>query len=230
VGAEKAGSPLVAILGASKPTIWDFSHMPKGRLRAVVLVGTSGQAAAYLSQSTALRTITPKMSDVACDAPGPSLIGGFGSDAFLSSLTNDLFGRRSRVLGDLDPVAINLDGGRPPPPLFGDIPNSAFRPNSTLVRDDLPPSTAGLIRLLQTGAIRNASESDTAAWLAVRERAGLPKVGIGAKYVITRKIEIPRGLFGGNSRKFIVSKNIPLPTKIRSHNCYYTMTDGRSTC
>ncbi|RYE70523.1 MAG: hypothetical protein EOP17_00260 [Rhizobiaceae bacterium] len=226
VGATKAGPPIIAVLGAQGPTIWDFSSIQPGRLRAVVLVGREDQAAAHLPRGTLLRIVTPKTADGACGDPDALLHRDPATG--LHQMVRNAFGREFTIVEDLDPVAITLDQATPPPAIE-DIPRHAITALQPLVRNQVLPGIAGLTQLFQKGVLRNATKNDLEELAAARTKAGLPAVpmGLSGVYVITSGTTIPRGLTGANSVKFLIAKGAPSPTDHGSHNTYYFLADGR---
>ena len=48
---------------------------------------------------------------------------------------------------------------------------------------------------------------------------------LGYTYVVLGKVELPNGLFGANSRDFIIPKDVPFPAGQKCHNSFYMM-DG----
>jgi hypothetical protein len=227
VGASKTGPPIVAVLGASRATIWDFSGFPPGRLRGLVLVGLNGQAAANLPRGVELRFVTPGANDPACG--NPNKLRGRDPAAEFKALVGQVLGPDASFVDDVDPAAISLESDAPPPAAIDDVPRSAISAAQPVVRDKVLPGIAGLARLFMDGVLRNATERDITALAAARERAGLPKVNLGPSglYVVTAAITMPRGMYGGNLAKFLIAPNVPPPVDHGSHNTYYYLSDGR---
>lgn len=227
VGASAAGPPLVAVLAATRSTIWDLSAVPPGRLRAVLLVGTRGQAVGNVPHGVKVRFLTPEANDVACGCPdafyrGNALTG-------LAALIRTSLTSEPELIDGRDPAAISLDKGPPPRPRPIALPPEALQSAQRLGRDDVPPGMAGLAKLFQEGAIRRARQADVDAWLAARERAHLPTVVLGPDnvFVVMRAITVPTGLYGSASTRFIVPAGIAAPADPGSHNTYYSIADGR---
>lgn len=230
VAVNQPDVPVVLMLGAYEPTVWNIGWTPGTRILAVLLSGYHLQLATGLPDNVPVLTSTYENKG-AC--------GYFYVTAEkagkLNPIARRVFGRPVDMLYPArdGKVAVGMplatgttlvtDGAAKPP--------SAFRlPNSQLA------GPAGLEQAVRDGFLREADSSDGAAWIAARRarrRAPVdaPPIAGGAPparmpsmfhaYVVLKAYTLPAGLYGAHSATFFVPKGVPRPTGKLGHSTLY---------
>lgn len=235
VTAARKGVPVVLVVSAYDPVIWDFAGFPASRLRGVVAYGYSHQAAANLPKRVPVRFGTGRGAS-ACGEAMYAYKGGKDLERLVEQVRQVLGKPVDEFQGSYAPSGFNVDGG----PLA--MPSRTFATASvrapvTLDVDSVAPKKEGLIQLIAEGALRRATERDVAAWNAAATRfspaghlAPVRSDYLSARnaYVVLRPTTLPRGMYGGHSTNFIVPAGVAAPTDPGSHNGFYFVEDG--TC
>ena len=225
VQADEQGPPLVIILNAYDPVLWDFAGFPDERLRGVIVYGYSEQAVAHLKGSIPVRFATRSLGATSC-----------GTYVYAYKQSPDLVRLREQVqavlgvplnafYGSYSPNAFHADGSSSKPLAPVRLNRSQLRSSGPVQQGGLLPGDQGLRQLMEQGAIRPAKSADWAQWQRVSGEK--PDTFLDA-YVVLRSTEVPRGMYGAHSRAFIIPAGVPLPSDPGSHNRYYRLKDG--TC
>lgn len=233
VSGEKKGPPVVLVLSAYDPVVWDLRRVPNGRLEGVVLYGYSAQAVVGLAKGVPLRFSTRTRADPRCGAGGFAYQGGTGLERLSATVTKAV-GRPIDVFyGSYAPRGFNIDGGAEPLPDTGTITLNMLVGSETFEVSAVPPGAAGIAMLLQQGAIRLVMEGDQEELNAALTKASptghLAPVRMRLdrrSYVILKPITMPRGMYGGHSGSFLIAKGVPSPNDPGSHNTYIRLDDG----
>ena len=208
IAADVAGPRFVLVVASAQDMIWDFRGFPAQRLIAVVTLGPRRHAVANLPATVPVRFSMPEGAGSGC--LDLMIFKRMDDAAVKAEVGLKMAG--ARVVDDPDSAAINVDGGRPRRPDPDGLALDAIRANGPVTRDSVAPGIRGMIDLLASGAIRNATQADTDAWLAAHDRAGLPKRGFGPAntYVLLRATDLPRDVVGFRPN-FIVPAGVPVP-------------------
>jgi hypothetical protein len=224
VQANNHGKPLLLVLTAYDPVMWDFAGFPMERLRGVLVYGYSEQAVANLDPTVPIRFVTQAMGATACG----TAVYPYKQSAQLQQLRQQV----RKVLGvplqafygSYSPDAIQADGASFKPLAPSRLDKAKLKTSAPTQEGGLLPGEPGLRQLLDRGDIRAARPDDVAEW---HRRSG-EKHGpaTGYSFVVLRKTELPRGMYGAQSRDFIIPNGVPLPSDPGSHNQYFLLKDG----
>lgn len=220
--------PVVLMLGAYEPTIWNISWTPHTKIVAVMLSGYYKQVVAGISKTTEVLISTDENK------------GKCG-----------IFYVTSSRLGSLNPIArqifkreINMvhfvKHGQV---VVGELlPENAKLTQSPLVKPEHYrrvelSGVTGLEQAVSRGVLRKATLDDARLWVDTisKEKAptkDFPPVAnqgvirpkrpllINA-YVVLGPFTYPGGLFGGNSAVFFIPKGVPTPKGHPGHSSIY---------
>ncbi|MBU8976200.1 hypothetical protein JI752_008585 [Lysobacter sp. MMG2] len=238
VAVSEDAAPVVLMLGAYEPTVWNIGWSPRTRIVAVLVSGYHRQAVAGLPPSV------PRINS-SYDNKGQC--GQF----YVSE----------RNLGELNPIARRVFGQRVTRAYIaqdgfvaiGDGSKSALvtdanqKPEQFRDPDAPLAGEAGLREAVAKGLLREARSSDMQAWAsafaAIELRDAPPVSGAPPRssrdysmhnaYVVVRPLRIPAGLYGAHSATFIVPKGVQRPTGDPGHSSildWNTMTCAGATC
>jgi hypothetical protein len=220
--------PVVLMLGAYEPTIWNVSWSRTTKILAVLIGGYHRQAVAGLDKSTPLLVSS-------YDNKGPC---GFfyvtpDDQASLNPLSQQVFGRT------VDSVYYAINGvvevGKPmggvaPIQSADTTPESFYDKNAPIA------GPAGLEAAVRIGLLRKATLADAEAWdealtknspqRSVPTVAGdvVPKAPTRPffnGYVVLQPFTYPSGLFGGHSAQFLIPRGVPKPSGDPGHSAVY---------
>ena len=236
VGANTAGPPLLLVLTAYDPVIWDLAGVPAGRLRGVLVYGYHGQGVAHLPARVPLRfeTFHGRERHSGCGEYAYAYKGGGDLDRLVDQVAALLGREPGSFTGDYSPLGLHVERGVTDEPVKR-IDLSRTRLSMPIDRSLVAPGAAGLDQLLASGAIRRATADDVARVneeASRRSRSGHlapfrhEQLGTSRTYVVTRAITVPAGMYGGNSASFIIMPGVPTPIDRGSHNTYYSAEDG----
>lgn len=229
IAAAARGRPLLLILTAYDPVVWDLRRVPHARLRAVFVSGYHAQAVVGAGNRP-LVVNTYAKPNRACGDPGFAYKGGSNLDQ-LDEWVRTTFGRGiDRFIGSYGLRSVAIDGApiaRPGPvPISGAIGAGAYRLGTKV---DGP---FGMQRLLAQGAIRRARPADVRqlSQLLTRKsktgRLAPVRPYVYDAYVVLRPIRVPTGMYGGHSVTFLIPGGIPFPQDSGSHNTYWSLATG----
>lgn len=229
VAVNSSEKPIVLLLGAYEPTIWNVGWSEKTNILAVLVSGYHRQVIAGLEKTTPVLVST-------YDNRGPC--GYFyvtpNNLSPLNPVSKRIFGRPvdmvfpaqngKVVVGDPVSVETKLVTSR-------DVTPESFRDKSAPIA-----GPAGLADAVNKGLLRKATAADAEAWSdAVLENSpqrdippvagqGIPrppKPPIYNAYVVLKAFAYPLGLYGGNSATFLIPKGVPKPEGHPGHSSVY---------
>lgn len=229
VAVNSPGTPVVLMLGAYEPTIWNIGWSPQTRIAAVLVGGYHRQVVAGLEQGTPLLNSS-------YDNKGPC--GYFyvtpNNLAPLNPLSKRVFGR------GVDMVFPATNGkvviGEPLAAGTTLVTSDAITPESFHDKTVPIAGPAGLEDAVRKGLLRKATAADAEAWSeAVLQNtpqrdlppvAGQgvprpPKPSLFNAYVVLKSFTYPSGLYGGNSATFLIPKGVPKPEGNSGHSSVY---------
>lgn len=223
--ADEAGPPLLVVLTAYSPIVWDFAEVPLKRLRGVLVYGDRPQAVANLAESVPVRFVLASQGVTPC-----------GRAHFAHKSTTELGALRAQVravlgvpvagfTGSYNPEAIHLDGGSFRAVEHKPIKASDVRSGALVQVGGLPPGDQGLRQLVARGDLRPATATDLAQWKA-RSDPRMQKIYLEETWVVLRQTTLPRGMEGMNRRFFLIPKGVPLPLNGGVHNGFYHLENG----
>jgi hypothetical protein len=229
VAVNSPDTPVVLMLGAYEPTVWNIGWSKDTKILAVLVGGYHRQAVAGLDRSVPL-LISSYDNKGAC--------GYFyvTSDnlAPLNPLARRVFGR---AVDMVYPAARGqVDIGKPMPPGATLIRSVDITPESFYDKSAPIAGPAGLEDAVRKGLLRKATVADAEAWsAAVMQTSPPPDVppvagqgspeprrpSIHNAYVVLKPFTYPAGLYGGNSATFIIPKGVPKPAGNPGHSAVY---------
>jgi hypothetical protein len=235
VSGAKKGPPVVLVLSAYAPVVWDLRQVPKGRLEGVIAYGYSAQAVVGVPKSVPVRFSAGRRADPRCGLATYAYQGGQNLDKLAANLKQAIGRPIDKFYGEYAPLSFNVDGGALPLPDTGSITLSMLVGSEQFDVSAVPPRAVGVAMLLQQGAIRRATADDQAELNAALTRASptgyLAPVSVRLNdrdtFVILKPITIPRGMYGAHSSTFLIAKGVALPDDPGSHNTYYRLDGGK---
>lgn len=240
-------TPVVLMLGAYEPTIWNISWSPGTRIVAVLVSGYHRQAVAGLEATIPVLNSTHD-NNGSCGYfyVGENDLGG------LNPLSRRFFGRPvdmvylaksgNIVIGEAVPQGVKL------------ITSDATPPESFYDKSVPRAGIAGLEDALHNGILRKATESDVDEWVIAASvktpKKDVPAIAgeeerkpvrpqlyvtvctvsiddkddyrrISNAYVVLKQFIYPAGLYGEASSTFFIPKGVPLPTGNPGHSNIY---------
>lgn len=241
VSAAPSGKPLVLVVNAYDPVIWNFENFPTDRLKVVIAYGYEAQAVANLPARIPVRFNTRQYPFQPCGEAGYAYKGGTELDKFARNLEVVSGKRISRFNGAYDPEFLSSDGANGISSTRTKLPPEKWqiRASAPLTRKWLLPGEAGIAQLIGVGAVRPATPDDIEEWhrraakadgKSIAHHRDRPLFLHKKAYVVTKAIEVPSGLFGMDALDFIVLEGVPRPRGRTEHNDFYfleTSTYGR---
>jgi len=229
VAVNSPDRPVVLMLGAYEPTVWNIGWSKETKILAVLVGGYHRQAVAGVDKSIPLLVSS-------YDNKGPCGYFYVNSDnlAPLNPLARRVFGRPV----DMVYPATNgkVDVGKPLPAGATLVRSAAITPESFYDNNAPIAGPAGLEEAVRKGLLRRATAADAQAWSdAVLQNSpppdvppvagrGFPKPPmppIHNAYVVLKPFTYPSGLYGGNSATFIILKGVPTPQGNPGHSAVY---------
>lgn len=229
VRVNSPGRPVVLMLGAYEPTIWNVGWTQGTSILAVLVSGYHRQAVAGLEKSV------PQLNS-SYDNRGPC--GYFYvTDENLAGLNP----MARRVFGRPVEMVFPAEGGRVvvgEPLQAGTQIFSSTETTPTSFRDKDAPLAGplGLEDAVRKGLLRKATAADAQAWAdaviqKLPQRDIPPVAGKGVPgpsmppiqnaYVVLKSFTYPAGLYGGNSATFIIPAGVPRPSGNPGHSAVY---------
>lgn len=226
VAVNQAKTPVVLMLGAYEPTVWNIGWAQGTRIAAVLVSGYHRQAIAGLPADVPVLVSSH-------DGKGPCTHFYVAQQQLprLNPIAMKVFGRRvdmvypatdgQVLIGDSLPATGLITSARVSPDSFAD-------PQAPLA------GQAGLQAAVREGRLREARSQDMQAWIAARDaiEPALPPVAgqlapnrsqgtVHNGYVVLKPMRIPAGLYGAHSATFFVPKGVPRPTGDPGHSAIY---------
>jgi hypothetical protein len=229
VAVNSPNKPVVLMLGAYEPTIWNIGWTKATKILAVLVGGYHRQAVAGLEKGTPLLVSS-------YDNRGPCGYFYVTPDnlAPLNPLSKPVFARQ------VDMVFPATNGkvvvGDPMPARTKLVRSSETTPESFYDKAAPIAGPAGLEDAVRRGLLRKATAADAEAWAdAVLQSSpqrdippvagqGIPKPPkppIYNAYVVLKPFTYPSGLYGGNSATFLIPRGIPKPEGNPGHSAVY---------
>jgi hypothetical protein len=221
--------PVVLLLGAYEPTIWNIGWVSGTDVLAVLASGYHRQAVAGLPRDVPV-LISTHDNKGAC---GYFYISeqSLGS---LNPLSRRVFER------PVDEVFLARDGAVVVGEVLGKdakIVTSPHTPPASYFDKNAPlAGPAGLEDAVARGLLRKAENTDVEAWvnavmtanpnrdvppIAGQGRPAPPKPSTFRAYVVLKEFVFPAGLYGGNSATFFIPKGVPMPIGDPGHSAVY---------
>lgn len=230
LSAAASGPPLILVLSAYEPVLWDLRAIPAGRLRAAIVYGYDDPSVFGAGRAV----VRLNASSHQAGGCGDSIIaykGGRELERLNDRAKAILAHPIDRFLGSYTQRLVTIDGPRalaaaPPDPRRA-LGGKAYRTANEA------EGRFGFARLLKSGAIRRATASDIARLQRVLTKrsatghlAGVSAGLSGPTYVVIRPIRVPDGMYGGYSVNFLVARGVPWPVDNGSHNRYWSLDTG----
>jgi hypothetical protein len=236
VAVNYPAEPVVLMLGAYEPTVWNIGWSKQTRIAAVLVSGYHRQAVAGLPKEVPVLVST-------YDNKGPC--GYFyvsqGQIGRLNPVAVTVFGKKVDMVYLAKAGHVLIGDAMPPSAL---VTSSRITPDSFREADAPLAGEAGLRDAVTRGLLREARREDMDAWALVRASvvasADLPPIagqtapsrsGDGFfhnGYVVLKPMKIPAGLYGAHSATFFVPKGVPRPTGNLGHSKMYDF--NTATC
>jgi hypothetical protein len=222
---NETDDPVVLVLTAYDPVVWKVGTTPGADLAAVLVSGYHSQALLGIPHDLPHRVISGEQS-LGCK---PFSASGAADAASIEWDIFRLTGHKiDRFYSESPETGFRIGGD----PYFRSS-NVSF--SSDLSLDDydvyegeIPAGPRGVDELQRQGKIRLATQKEIDEWMnGAREQNPemYARLYLGTTYVVMERIELPPGLFGGNSRTFIIPAGIPKPDGPKGHCQFYYMKD-----
>jgi|GEM_PF-2414747 len=229
VAVNSPDKPVVLMLGAYEPTIWNIGWSPGTKILAVLVSGYHRQVVAGLEKNI------PQLIS-SHDNRGPCGYFYISNENLtsLNPMARRVFGRPVEMvfLAKKGQVVIGepLQMGTKLVTSTETIPTSFYDKNAPIA------GPAGLEDAVRKGILRKATVADADAWadaiiqnspqrdippVAGKGIPKPPKPSIYNAYVVLKSFTYPAGLYGGNSATFIIPKGIPRPSGNPGHSAVY---------
>jgi hypothetical protein len=229
VAVNSPNKPVVLMLSAYEPSVWNVGWTPGTRILAAVVTGYHRQGVAGLPADT-------PFINSSYDNRGPC--GSFylsdSNMAELNPLARRLLGRPVTMVYPISNGKVVVGtalAGKAELLTSSAVSIDSFRDlNAPLAGE------AGLEAALRKGELRRATAADAQAWADAQAKQGpaadLPPVAGSSKpkvvapsfhngYVVLKPIAVPAGLYGAHSATFFVPKGVPAPTGNLGHSTLY---------
>lgn len=230
VAVNSPNKPVVLMLGAYEPTIWNIGWSKGTKVLAVYASGYHRQVIAGLSNKVPVLIST-------YENRGPCGYFYVGSDKQLAALNP----QARRVFGrPVDMVYPAKNGkvvvGEPLQASTQLVTSTATTPEMYHDKDAPKAGPAGLEEAVQQGLLRKATAADAEAWsdalaqnspnrdippIAGQGIPKPPKPHLHNGYVVLKPFTYPAGLYGANSATFLIPKGVPRPTGKPGHSAIY---------
>jgi hypothetical protein len=218
VAVNSPGKPVVLMLGAYEPTIWNIGWSTKTKILAVFVSGYHRQAVAGLEKSVPLLNSS-------YDNKGPCEYFYVSTDKLprLNPMARRVFGK------PVDMVFLAKEGRV----LVGEALQAEVRlvtspettPESFHDKNTPIAGPAGLEDAVRKGLLRKATSADAESWAEAvfqnSPQCDIPPVAgdmpkprapsLHNAYVVLKPFTYPAGLYGGNLATFIIPKGEPKP-------------------
>jgi len=229
VSVNNPGKPVVLMLGAYEPTIWNIGWTKDTKVVAALVGGYHRQAVAGLEKGTPVLVSSH-------DNKGPC--GYFYVDpnnlAPLNPLSKRVFGRPVDMVYPATKGEVLV--GQAIPGSAKLVTSAEITPESFQDKSAPLAGRLGLEDAVRKGLIRKATAADAEAWSEAVLRnspprdlppvagQGVPKPrkpAIYNAYVVLGPFTYPAGLYGGNSAAFFIPRGVPKPQGNPGHSPVY---------
>jgi hypothetical protein len=234
-----AQDPVILILGAYEPTVWNVLWTEHTNIIGVYVSGYNKQVIAGLKRGTPTLINSYEDNDNGDGLCGDSFYVDKDQISHINSVSQEMFKRdvQKAYLAKDGEVVVG-DGVQMGVKVF----TSNAHPTESFFDRNAPLSgKAGLDDAVQKGIIRLAKREDVDAWERMQNPNAPELVGdsndqsyiesrlsMGGVYVVLKEFQYPAGLFGANSVIFIIPKGVSHPTGNPGHCEIYDMNGG--TC
>lgn len=227
--------PVVLMLGAYQPSVWNIRWTPGTRILAALVSGYHRQVVAGLPDTV------PRLIST-FDNKGPCGYFYVGEDGLerINPMARQLFGRPADRIYKANRGKVVV--GEPIGAGVVMLTSPDIRPDS--FTDPAAPLAGrpGVEDAVRRGVLRPATQADIDNWKATAMRMkpaedvppiegdirpGVAMPTSGETYVILRQFAIPAGLHGGHSVCFILPKGVPAPTGDLGHSALFNLATGR---
>lgn len=229
VAVNSPDKPVVLMLGAYEPTIWNIGWSQGTNILAVLVSGYHRQVVSGLGKQTPLIIST-------YDNRGPCGYFYVTTDKLesLNPKARSLFGRAVNMVSPAANGYVVV--GEPIAAEVKLVTSTDISPESYHDKSAPLAGPAGLEDALRNGLLRKATASDAEDWAnAVVKNSpprdvppvagqGIPKPpkpGLHNAYVVLKPFTYPSGLYGAHSAIFIIPKGIPKPNGNPGHSDVY---------
>ncbi len=229
VAVNSPDKPVVLMLGAYEPTIWNIGWSKGTNILAVLVSGYHRQAVAGLEKNV------PQLNS-SYDNRGPCGYFYVTNDnlSALNPMAKRVFGRPVEMVFPAEKGRVVVGE-----PLQNDtklVTSSETTPASFYDKHAPIAGPAGLEDDVRKGLLRKATVADADAWAdAVIQNSpqrdippvagkGIPKPPrppVYNAYVVLKSFTYPAGLYGGNSATFLIPRGIPRPDGNAGHSAVY---------
>lgn len=231
VAVNSPNKPVVLMLGAYEPTIWNIGWSKETKILAVLVSGYHRQAVAGLEKNV------PQLNS-SYDNRGPCGFFYVTKDSLsaLNPIARRVFGQPVEMvfLAEKGKVVVGES-------IQNDtklITSPETTPISFYDKDAPMAGPAGLENGVRKGLLRKATDADADAWadavMQISPQRDIPPVsGSGIPkpprpimhnaYVVLKPFTYPAGLYGGHSATFIIPKGIPRPSGNPGHSAVYDL-------
>ncbi len=227
-----SSEPVVLMLGAYEPTIWNVKWTTDTHILAVLVSGYHRQTIAGLAADI-------PVLNASNDNQSPCGYFYVGENDLnkINPLSRRFFGRPADLvflgksgvvsIGNAVPIGTKLITNESAPP------ESFFDKNAPLA------GPAGLEEAVRKGLLRIATDADADAWVnAVAASTASPDLPVIAgegrakphrpstfrAYVVLKAFTYPSGLWGGDSATFFIPKGVPMPKGNPGHSSVYSFS------
>lgn len=212
VAANSPGRPVVLLLAAYEPTIWNVGWSEKTNILAVFVSGYHRQVVAGLNKSTPVFSNTH-------DSRGPCgffIASGDNLDT-MNPLSMGLFGRPFDKAFSAENGKVVV--GEPIAAATRLLTSSDVTPDSFQDKSAPLAGPPALQDAVSKGLLRKATQADLEAWSAASGKPQKPE-SLNA-YVVLKAFAFPNGLYGAHAASFLVPKGVPKPEGNPGHSAVY---------
>jgi hypothetical protein len=211
--------PVVLMLGAYEPTIWNIGWTPNTNIVAVFASGYHRQALAGLKESVPYLISTYDNKGIC----GSGYITPENPAAF-DALARKLFNRPVETVFPASNGVVVI--GSPIKPSTQLLTSSSKTIESLIDKNSPLAGPAGLKNAVAKGLLRPAVQDDIQAWIdAITAKTETKPSETATKkfnvpsnsYVVLKPFIFPSGLYGGNMATFFIPKGAAIPTGDPGH-------------
>ena len=240
VAVNETRKPVVLILGAYEPSVWNIGWSPGTKILAVLASGYHKQVIAGLSAETPQLVSTYDNKD-----PCGYFYITEGQNR-INPISRQLFGRPVEMVFPQKNGKVVV--GEPLRPDTRLVTSEAKPPRSYSNASAPMAGPQGLEAAVRMGLLRKATSADADQWVEalvsanpnpdVPPIAGIgipkpPKPSVHNAYVVLKPYTFPEGLYGGMSATFYLPKGVPMPNGNPGHSAVYdfnTLRCGGALC
>ena len=230
---NKPNEALILVLMAYDPVIWKVKQTPQSHILGVIVAGYHSQALLGVTKKT------PRLFAVNEEKTACKYFYAYKAGNKLDKAIQRI---REITGAELTELVTSPHNQKFYIGAYETIDPASLRYGTELTMEDysvtgrFPPGEKGLDLLVKQNKIRPANQEDIFRWVE-KARAKYQKYNPGLKvehhmypertYVVLADFELPTGLYGANSRSFIIPEGRNMPTGPRGHNTFYFVEDGR---